>query len=185
MEGPRSRTFALGFAGVIILGAVALIFFGEKSLRSRESWSLHAVAEQNGDSWSLEALPSRSIYLYAVSEDREGGLHLLFPLEADRNAVPLPPDEPFVRTLPAESGATLLVLADPRPLWPLEKARSRFTGGGPEGPIRLTPADILSIRGMGPLPEGSGEVRVSQIFAPGASEPDHARGLWARRFPGS
>ena len=181
MEGPRSRSFAIIFGGVMILAALTLIFVAERSLRSREIWSLRAQAEQIGDVWSLQVDPSRSVYLYAISEDVEGSLLLLFPLASDGEILPLPA-EPFARQLPAEPGTTLLVLADPRPLWSLEKARFRSGGENGPGPVPLTLDDVLSVRGMGPLPDGLPGARVSQIIAPGAPEPDRTRGLWARRF---
>lgn len=182
MDGPRSRSFALAFAAVLVLGTVALILFAERSLRSREAWTLAIEAEPTAAGWSLRAEPSRDVHLYVLVDVGESELRLVFPGPQDGQARPLPGGSPFVREVSAEAGAELLVLADPLPLWKLEERRARDREATAEGFVRLDPAVLAEVRG---LPAGGARALAPSPPSRRSEEPTTVRGLYARRFAAS
>lgn len=178
MDGSRSRSFALTFTAVIVLGTVALVLFAERSLRSREDWTLTINAKpETGGRWSLEARPSRSIHLYALAKAEGDDFRLLFPGPRDHGEVSA--GAIFIADLLASPGAELLVLADPQPLWKLEEIRARGDDAPREG-VLVRSEVLAAVRGF--PADGAVAVVPCPPHAPGVETETAVRGLYARRF---
>ena len=188
MESVRSRRFALLFGTIMVVLAVTLVVFAERAIRSRGEWTMEVRASEGRvsdvtASWTIELTPSVPAFVYAIVEGPDGSLRLHVAGPSPEVTEAIPPERTFPVTVRLDGGETLLVMADPRPLWSIEEARAKARRTHADGPWLLDLDSVLEVRGVPKLPQGSSGARVSQVIPKGTDGEDRVRGLWARRWP--